>query len=97
MLVIPHARLTLWIPRESVDVARNEARLANPRFPVVLHPLAPAQGSEWQPIQLSGEANAILDTADRIERLVEEVDDCVLSVNIAKVTLCMPSSAGDRG
>lgn len=85
VLIITQAHLTLWIPRESIEVAKNEARNASPRFPVDLYPLAPAQGSEWQSVLLTGEANTILEIGERIEKLVEEVDDCVLAVNVAKV------------
>ncbi len=86
VLIIPHARLMLWIPRESLDIAKHEVRLHGSRLPVELHPLAPAAGSEWQAIELIGEANAILDTAQRIERVVEETDDCVLAINVVKAS-----------
>jgi hypothetical protein len=82
---IPHARLTLYIPRESLDAAKNEARLRASRSPIEIHPLAPSAGSEWQGVELRGEANVILETAERIERIVEEVDDCVLAISVTKV------------
>jgi hypothetical protein len=53
-----------------------------PAAPVSLTLQPPEAGSAWQAVEVSGEARAVFDAYDRCARVVDEVDDCVLSLPV---------------
>jgi hypothetical protein len=48
----------------------------------------PENPTTWSAVHLAGEANSVFDAYNRVAKEVDEVDDCVLAVNIDRVRIC---------